>query len=74
MQSNIIVPPLSGVRLNITGTFIFAGVGDPNAASTDNSDSQLAGASIGSIFLRTDAPDSTHAFYVKSAASTWTAK
>jgi hypothetical protein len=33
------------------------------------------GAAVGSLYLRLDAPDSTHALYVKTALpNTWTAK
>lgn len=75
-----ICPPLSGVMLaaNVsTGgqVRILTGSGDPNLAATDNANADIANSSIGSIFLRMDAPDSTHALYVKTAQpGTWTAK
>lgn len=76
----VIAPPLSGVMLaaNVTTggqVRILTGTGDPNSAATDNAAGDIANSSIGSIYLRMDAPDSTHALYVKTAQpGTWTAK
>jgi len=49
------------------GIYIFSGPGDPNnqAAVTN---SGLVNAGVGSLWLRTDAPDSTHALYVCTVA------
>jgi hypothetical protein len=78
-------PPLAGITIAINpsggATKIFTGGGDPNSSATDSSAGDLAGAGIGSIYLRMDAPDSTHGLYVKTAAAspsaatgTWTGK
>ena len=78
-------PPLAGINLAINpsggATKIFTGVGDPNQSATDSSAGDLAGAGIGSLFLRMDGPSSTTCLYVKTAASspsaltgTWTGK
>lgn len=54
---------------------ILTGSGDPNSI-TDSADLNpgIQSAAVGSLFLRQDAPDSTHALYVKTAAGTWTPK
>ena len=51
------------------------GAGDPNTIT----DASVVGACVGSLWSRLDAPDSTHALYVKTAIvagapGTWTAK
>ena len=78
-----IAPPIAGMMLAINPAGgqvkILVGSGDPNSASTDSSAADLSSASVGSLFLRMDAPDSTHALYVKTtysagAPGTWTAK
>lgn len=79
-MSQVVAPPLSAISYGSIGVLDFAGQGDPNSAVTDpNGD--LSHASIGSTYRRVDAPDSGHAFYVKTAAptqsavtGTWTAK
>ena len=55
------------------------GTGDPNTATAVNGLIDLTLADVGSVFHRTDAPDATHAFYVKTAfvqltPGTWTNK
>ncbi len=57
----------------------FTGSGDPNTSS--DPDNTLGASALGSVYSRTDGPDSTHCFYVKtgpeSAAApngTWTNK
>lgn len=49
-----------------------AGNGDPNSST----DSLITSAAVGSLYSRLDAPDSTHALYVKTAAlnNVWTNK
>jgi len=74
-----IVPPLSGVSFGSSGVKILAGPGDPGLATTDDRNGSVASSAVGSLFLRTDAPDSTHGLYVKTAfatgsAGTWTSK
>jgi hypothetical protein len=79
----VIAPPLMGFSLgagpSAVGVLrILAGVGDPNVAATDPH-GDIASSAVGSLFLRTDAPDSTHGLYTKTtfvsgAAGTWTAK
>ncbi len=80
-----ITPPLSGldcgfIGSNNTRVKILVGAGDPNTAATDNSATDIAGCGLGSLYLRNDAPDSTHALYVKTglgtagSPGTWTAK
>lgn len=80
-----VTPPLAGIDLGFasgsTRVKLICGTGDPNTASTDSSGDDLGSAGIGSLFLRNDAPDSTHALYVKTGAvtiaapnGTWTAK
>lgn len=65
-----------GLGLNGIGQLVhLAGSGDPNA----NTDPSVASAAVGSLWSRMDAPDSTHALYVKTlfasgAPGTWTAK
>lgn len=69
--------------------YILYGSGDPNAITdfgalapnTPNFDAGSANSipqnsvAVGSLFLRTDAPDSTHALYVKTASpNVWTNK
>ena len=61
------------------GIYQFADAGDPNTLADPLG--LLAASALGSTFQRTDPPDSTHAFYVKTAAATvaaptgtWTAK
>ena len=47
------------------------GQGDPNGIT----DASVTSAAVGSLFSRSDGPDSTHCLYVKTAApNTWTAK
>jgi hypothetical protein len=81
----VIAPPISGIDLGFAGSTggrvrLLVGTGDPNTAATDNGNSDLASSAIGSLFLRNDAPDSTHGLYVKTAlgvpgsVGTWTAK
>jgi hypothetical protein len=51
------------------GVYIFSGPGDPNSQpSVTNSGPVNAG--VGSLWLRTDAPDATHALYVCTVAGT----
>ena len=80
----VIAPPLAGHDLGFasgnTRVRIIAGTGDPNTAATDNGNGDLASSAVGSLYLRNDAPDSTHAVYVKTAVGvpgsvgTWTNK
>lgn len=78
---HVIVPPLTGMLLG-GGVMVLAGAGDPNQSATDSGNGNLAFCGIGSHFHRTDGPDSTHCFYVKTGATvigssptgTWTAK
>lgn len=77
-MSQIIGNPAAGIG----GIFLGAGIGgpvvhligsgDPNTLT----DGSVTGAAVGSLWSRLDAPDSTHALYVKTAAAgnTWTAK
>ena len=79
-------PPLAAINLgaiNPSGgaTKILTGTGDPNLSTTDSSAGDLAGAGIGSIYLRMDGPSTSTCLYVKTGASspsaltgTWTAK
>ena len=78
-----ITPPIAGHMLAVNpnggSVKILTGSGDPNQASTDSSAGDIASAGVGSLFLRMDAPDSTHALYVKTSfsagsAGTWTPK
>lgn len=61
-----------GLGLNGVGQLVHLfGSGDPNA----NTDPSVASAAVGSLWSRLDAPDSTHALYVKTALpNTWTGK
>jgi hypothetical protein len=73
--------PGSGQRLS-RNVLILVGKGDPNSSATV--DVQNAG--VGSLYLRTDGPDTTHCLYVCTTAgipktvtangvpATWTAK
>jgi hypothetical protein len=55
--------------------YVLRGVGDPNVTSNLPPTSNVGTIALGSLWLRTDAPDSTHALYVKTAQpNTWTAK
>jgi len=63
------------------GVYIFRGSGDPNARTDFGANAGAGGSipqasiSIGSLFLRTDGPDATHCFYVKTAQpNIWTNK
>ena len=78
-----VTPPLGGIQLAINPNGgllkVLTGSGDPNVAATDSSAGDIASAGVGSLFLRMDAPDSTHGLYVKTAfvsgaPGTWTAK
>ena len=71
----MVVPPLAGLDFGTVGVRILAGAGDPNVASTDDKNGSIQSAGIGSLFLRSDAPDSTHALFTKtSLPNTWTNK
>ncbi len=69
----------SGILLG-NGTYVFTGEGDPNA----NPAVDVVAAGVGSLFLRTDGPDSVHVLYVCTSRGTdpasgesisvWTAK
>jgi hypothetical protein len=66
-----IVPGLA-LGLNV---FILRGPGDPNISSTLPPTSEVNTVAVGSLWLRTDGPDSGHVLYVKTAQpNTWTAK
>jgi hypothetical protein len=71
--------PFAGLSFGGSNVKIAIGVGDPNVS--DNVNADLAACAIGSLFLRTDTPDTTHALYVKTGANsisapsgTWTPK
>jgi hypothetical protein len=62
-----------GLGLNGVGQLVYLfAAGDPNTLT----DPSILRAAVGSLFSRLDAPDSTHALYVRTAfpANTWTAK
>lgn len=73
--------PGSGLKLS-KGVSIFTGAGDPNSSATRD----VQQAQIGSLYLRVDAPDSTHCLYIcttsalrqtatqNATVSAWTAK
>jgi len=65
----------TGIALG-KGILVLSGPGDPNNfndAADFNPGVNSCG--VGSLFLRTDGPDATHCFYVKTALpNTWTAK
>jgi hypothetical protein len=74
-------PPITGHQIaegpNRVGQIsILTGAGDPNTISDfDGSRPGVVSAAVGSLFLRQDAPDATHALYVKTAMpNTWTPK
>ena len=50
------------------GVYCFADIGDPNTRADPMS--LMAGAALGSQYMRVDPPDATHAFYVKTGAAT----
>jgi hypothetical protein len=59
-----------GIRL-ATGMAILYGSGDPNNAQPDSAQQFLKDinqAGVGSLYLRQDAPDATHALYVCTTA------
>jgi hypothetical protein len=75
-----------GIQLSY-GLGIYYGVGDPNVEAAPSAPpfvKQINNAAVGSLYLRTDGPDSTHCLYVctgtqQMAASgdtiaQWTAK
>lgn len=72
-HSNVVVPPLAGFSLGTNGCKILSGAGDPNAAGTDNSVGHLGQCSVGSLFLRTDAPTASTCLYVKTSLTAWSA-
>ena len=51
-----------GIQL-APNVYIFSGVGDPNLQPTVTNSGRV-NAGVGSLWLRTDAPDSSHAVYV----------
>jgi hypothetical protein len=71
--------PDNGLALG-KSLYILAGTGDPAASTTPD----VQSAAIGSIYLRRDAPDASHALYVCTSRGTdptsgasisvWTAK
>jgi hypothetical protein len=82
-MAQAIIP--NGIMLGAPGpvgsapVYAFADSGDPN--SKTDPQSLLANCALGTTYQRTDGPDSTHCFYVKTGASnvaaptgTWTAK
>jgi hypothetical protein len=72
MSLATIFPPFGGIELG-AGVRVLFGAGDPNLVADVNA--TLSGATIGSTYQRTDAPDATHALYVKtSLPNIWTNK
>jgi hypothetical protein len=75
----LLIPPLSGLSLGSNGVIIASGPGDPNQISNDDGNGSLQRATVGSLFLRTDAPSSSTSLYSKTGATvsggtgTWTA-
>lgn len=65
--------PTPGILLG-KDVYILRGVGDPNVSGTLPATSIVSTIAVGSLWLRTDAPDSTHALYVCTAPGVWTAK
>jgi hypothetical protein len=55
--------PGAGIRLS-KSVLILTGSGDPNSSTQVD----VMNAGVGSLFLRQDAPDTTHALYVCTAA------
>ena len=59
--------PVPGGLMLSPGVYVFSGVGDPNLQPLITN-SGLINAGVGSLWLRTDAPDATHCFYVCTQA------
>ena len=57
---------VNGILLG-QNVYIFRNTGDPNALT---SDPNMFSCAVGSLYLRLDAPDTTHALYVCTTAGT----
>ncbi len=59
--------PIPGGLQIAPAVYIFSGAGDPNLLVTVTNSGAI-NAGVGSLWLRTDAPDTTHALYVCTTA------